>query len=56
MKLSRQVKDLEKSIYQEIKTSNPEIIESINSTGKLEEEVEKKLSSVIETFKKKNSK
>ena len=50
------IKDLEKNIYQEIKSSNPEIIESINSTGKLEEEIEKKLSSVIESFKKKNSK
>ena len=50
------IKDLEKNIYQEIKSSNPEIIESINSTGKLEEEIEKKLSSVIEAFKKKNSK
>ena len=38
---------------EEIKSSNPEIIDSINNTGKLEEETEKKLKSVIEDFKKK---
>jgi len=48
------IKDLEKNIYEEIKSSNPEIIESINNTGKLEEEIEKKLISVIEEFKNKN--
>jgi len=48
------IKDLEKNIYEEIKSSNPEIIENINSTGKLEDETEKKLFSVIEQFKKNN--
>ena len=48
------IKDIEKKIYEEIKSSNPDIIDSINSSGKLEEEEEKKLSSIIENFKKKN--
>jgi len=50
------IKNTEKSIYETVKSSNPEIIDSINNTGKLEEEIEKKLSSVIENFKKNNKK
>ena len=50
------IKDFEKNVYDEVKVSNPEIIESINTTGKLEEEIEKKLVSVIEQYKKKSSK
>jgi len=50
------IKDLEKNIYKEVESLNPEIIESINSTGKLDEEIEKKLALVIDQFKKKNSK
>ena len=46
------IKNMEKQIYDEIKANNPEIIDSINSTGKLEEEIEKKLISIIENFKK----
>ena len=38
----------------EIKSSNPEIIDSINRTGKLEEEIEKKLTSIIQKFKEQN--
>jgi len=48
------IKSIEKKIYEEIKSSNPDIIDSINNTGKLEEEIEKKLTSIIEQFKKKN--
>ena len=48
------IKNTEKKIYEKVKSSNPEIIDSINSTGKLEEEVEKNLISVIEKFKKEN--
>jgi len=48
------IKDVEKNIYEEIKASHPEIIDSINNTGKLEEEIEKKLTSAIEEFKKNN--
>ena len=46
------IKDLEKKIYEEVKSSNPEIIDSINNSGKLEEEIDKKLSSIIQQFKK----
>ena len=47
------IKNIEKEIYNEIKSSNSEIIDSINSTGKLEEEIDSKLTSIIEEFKKK---
>jgi len=50
------IKNLEKQIYEKVKSSNPEIIENINNTGKLDEETEKKLASLIEEFKKKNDK
>jgi len=46
------IKNTEKRIYEKIKSSNPEIIDSINTSGKLDEEVEKKLISIIEQFKK----
>ena len=48
------IKNFEKQIYEETKSSNPDIIDSINSSGKLEEEVDKKLTALIEQFKKKN--
>jgi len=48
------IKSIEQKIYEEVKSTNPDVIESINTTGKLEEEVEKKLISIIENFKKKN--
>jgi len=50
----KDIKNMEKQIYEEVKFSNPEIIDSINSKGKLEEEIDKKLTAVIEKFKKKN--
>ena len=46
------IKGIEKQIYEKVKSSNPEIIDSINNTGKLEEKTEKKLTSIIEEFKK----
>jgi len=49
-----EIKNMEKAIYEEVKSSNPEIIESINGTGKLEADVDKKLTEVIEKFKKTN--
>ena len=51
-----EIKGLEKEIYEKVKTSNPEIIDNINNTGKLDEEIEKKLTSVIEQLQKKNNK
>ena len=50
------IKNIEKQIYETIKSSNPEIIDSINNTGKLDEEIEKKLILVIQEFKKKRNK
>ena len=50
------IKNLEKQVYEEVKSSNPEIIDSINNTGKLDEEIEKKLISIIEQFQKKGNK
>jgi len=47
------IKNIEKEIYEEVKSSNSEIIDTINSTGKLDEEMDKKLTSIIEKFKKK---
>jgi F-type H+-transporting ATPase subunit alpha len=49
------IKNLEKQVYEEVKSSNPEIIDSINSTGKLDDKIEKKLSSIIEQFQKKGN-
>ena len=46
------IKITEKKIYEEIKTNSPEIIDSINTTGKLEDKIEKKLTTIIENFKK----
>ena len=49
-----EIKGLEKQIYEKVKSSNPEIINSINSTGKLDEKIEKKLTSIIEQLQKKS--
>ncbi len=48
-----EIKNIEKQIYEEVKSSSPEIIDSINTTGKLDDETDKKLTSIIEKFKKK---
>ena len=55
MELS-EIKNFEKQVYEEIKSSNQEIIDSINNTGKLEEKIEKKLTLIIEQFQKKGNK
>jgi len=46
------IKNIEKQIYEEVKSSSPDIIDSINNTGKLEDEIDKKLTEVITKFKK----
>ena len=46
------IKNFEKGILEEVKSSNADIISNIESTGKLEEQTEKKLVSIIEEFKK----
>ena len=48
-----EIKNIEKQIYEEVISSSPEIIDSINTTGKLDDETDKKLTSIIEKFKKK---
>jgi F-type H+/Na+-transporting ATPase subunit alpha len=50
----KDIKEVEKQIYEEVKSSNQEIIDTINSTGKLDEEIDKKLTLIIQDFKKKN--
>ena len=47
-----QIKKFEKDIIEKIKSEKPEIIEAIQSSGKLEEDTEKLLSSMIEELKK----
>ena len=46
------IKKFEKDIIEEIKSNKPEILESIQSSGKLEEDTEKALIQVIEEYKK----
>ena len=48
-----EIQNIEKKIYEKVKSLSPEIIESINNTGKLDEETEKKLVSLIKEFNKK---
>jgi F-type H+-transporting ATPase subunit alpha len=46
------IKKFEKDLIEKIKSDKPEIIEAIQSSGKLEEEIEKSLIQVIESYKK----
>ena len=46
------IKKFENDIIEKIKSERPEIIDSIQSTGKLEEETEKSLIQLIEDYKK----
>tara|TARA_B100000686_G_scaffold342338_1_gene421274 strand:- start:1411 stop:2949 length:1539 start_codon:yes stop_codon:yes gene_type:complete len=46
------IKNVEKQIYEKVKSTDSEIIKKINDTGKLDEETEKKLASIIDEFKK----
>ena len=48
------IKKFEQDVVEKIKSDKPEIIEAIQSTGKLEEETEKSLSQIIEKYKKEN--
>jgi len=50
-----EIKNLEKQIYEKVKSTNPEIINDINNTGKLDEEIEKKLTTIIKQFQKKSN-
>ena len=48
------IKNFEKDIIEKIKSDKPEILESIQSSGKLEEDIEKILIQIIEEYKKGN--
>ena len=48
------IKQFEKEIIEKIKTDKPEIIDSIQSSGKLEENTEKILVQIIENYKSRN--
>ena len=48
------IKPFERDIIEKIKAEKPEIIEEIQSSGKLEESTEKALTQMIEDFKKGN--
>ena len=47
-----QIRDFEKDLYELIKSSHSDIIESINSSGDLNDDTSNKLTSIIEEFKK----
>ncbi len=47
-----QIRDFEKDLFELIKSSHSDIIESINSSGDLNDEISSKLTSIIEEFKK----
>ena len=49
-----EIKKFEKDIIEKIKLNKPEILDSIQSTGKIEEETEKNLVQIIEEHKKGN--
>ncbi len=46
------IKDFEKDLFELIKSSHRDIIEAINSSGNLEDDIASKLSTIIEEFKK----
>ena len=46
------IKKFEKDIIEKIKSEKPEIIDDIQTSGKLEENTEKLLSQIIEDYKK----
>ena len=47
-----EIKSFEKNIIEKIKDEKPEIIQSIQSSGKLEPDIEKSLVEIIESYKK----
>ena len=48
------MKSFEKNLLEKIKNEKSEILESIQSSGKLDEDTEKNLIQIIEEFKKNN--
>ena len=49
-----EIRSFEKGLLDLVKTENPEIIESIQKTGKIEEDIDKVLTEVITNYKKTN--
>ena len=49
------IKGFEKDVIEKIKNDKPEIIEAIQSSGKLDEDTENQLKQVIEEYKKNNA-
>tara|TARA_B100001245_G_C22818679_1_gene394059 strand:- start:284 stop:1060 length:777 start_codon:yes stop_codon:yes gene_type:complete len=47
----KKIGNFEKKLVDEIKSSNPDILSSIQSSGKIEEEIEKRLNKIIEELK-----
>ena len=47
-----QIRDFERDLYDLIKSSHSDLVESINSSGNLDDDVSAKLTSIIEDFKK----
>ena len=47
-----EIKRFEKDIIEKVKNDKPEIIETIQSSGKLEEDTENQLKQIIEEYKK----
>ena len=45
------IKKFEKDLLEKVESEQPDILENINSSGKLEEDVKKKLISIIEGLK-----
>ena len=48
------IKQFENDVIEKVKTDKPEIIETIQSSGKLEEDTEKLVVEIIEEYKKGN--
>jgi F-type H+-transporting ATPase subunit alpha len=47
-----EIKEFEKNIIEKIKSEKPEILDTIQTSGKLEENIEKLLNQLIEEYKK----
>ena len=46
------IKEFEKGVIEKVKSQNPEVIDAIQSSGKLEDKTEKLLVQIIEKYKK----
>ena len=49
-----EIRSFEKGLLDLVKTENPEIIDSIQKSGKIEEDIDKTLTQVITNYKKTN--